>query len=267
MNDWLHVTHGNAPLVVSVPHAGTLIPSDLLDRYRSIEIARHDADWHVDQLYAFATDIGATIIHTAISRAVIDVNRDPSGASLYPGQATTGLCPTTTFDGTPLYRDGTEPRPAEIAQRLAHYFDPYHAALAAEITRLRANHAKIVLFDAHSIRSFVPRLFDGQLPQFNIGTNGALSCAPALTRAVESVCAASGDSWVTDGRFRGGWITRHYGRPETGVHAIQLELAMRGYLNEQSGSPPAWDQHRAELLQCVLRSIFSTCIDFAKGSA
>lgn len=265
MNNWLSVKRGTAPLIVSVPHAGTVIPPDLADRYVSPEIADYDADWHVDRLYAFAKDLGATVISTAISRAVIDVNRDPSGASLYPGQATTGLCPITSFDGAPLYPEGGEPDPAEIARRVHRYFDPYHAAIAAEIAQLRADHPSVVLFDAHSIRSIVPRLFDGELPQFNIGTNGGTSCAPMLTASVEQRCAASGDNWVTNGRFRGGWITRHYGRPEAGIHAIQLELAMRGYLDELGTWPPAWDASRALPLQHTLAVILKACIDFAKG--
>jgi N-formylglutamate deformylase len=172
--------------------------------------------------------LGATMMHTTISRTVIDVNRDPSGASLYPGQATTGLCPTETFDGEPLYREGRNPDSAEIERRRSDWFDPYHASLRSEIARLRAMHPRVVLYDAHSIRSVVPRLFDGSLPLFNIGTNSGASCDPALTEAVEAICRTSGSTAV-NGRFKGGWITRHYGRPEDGVHAIQMELAMRGY--------------------------------------
>lgn len=267
MSDWLTVARGEAPLIVSVPHAGTAIPVELADRYRSLRVARNDADWHVDRLYDLAAALGATVVRTAISRAVIDVNRDPSGTSLYPGLATTGLCPTTTFDGAPLYRDGRDPDSAEISGRVRQYFNPYHAALAAELARLRDGYPAIVLFDAHSIRSSVPRLFDGELPQFNIGSNGGASCAAALTASVEQLCEASGESWVTNGRFRGGWITRHYGRPETGVHAIQLELAMRGYLDEDGTWPPAWDADRAAPMQRALRSILAACIDFAKGQS
>jgi N-formylglutamate deformylase len=267
MSDWLTIKRGDAPLIVSVPHAGTDIPAALLPCFRSPELARSDADWHVDHLYAFAAARGVTIIRTAVSRAVIDVNRDPSGASLYPGQATTGLCPATAFDGASLYRPGCEPDPAEVLHRRRDFFEPYHAALAVEIARLRAANPAVVILDAHSIRSRVPRLFDGELPLFNIGTNGGTSCSPALTARIEAVCRQAGNSWVTDGRFRGGWITRHHGHPASGVHAIQLELAMRGYLDEQGDWPPAWDAALAAPLQARLGDLVDTCIDFAKGTA
>jgi N-formylglutamate deformylase len=193
MLNWLQITQGQAPLIISLPHTGTDIPPDIEADLTSPWLARKDADWWVDRLYAFAEDMGATIVRTAISRTVIDVNRDPSGASLYPGQTTTTLCPTTTFDGEPLYRDGG-PDAAEIERRRTLYFEPYHAALRAEIDRLRAIHPTVVLYEAHSIRSHVPRLFDGELAQFNLGTNSGQSCADALTAAVEAACDASGRS-------------------------------------------------------------------------
>lgn len=267
MTDWLTVERGDAPLIVSVPHAGTDIPKDISARLASVDLARKDADFYVDRLYGFARELGATIVRTAISRSAIDVNRDPSGRSLYPGQPVTGLCPATTFDGEPLYRDGDEPDAEEIDRRRERYFDPYHAAIETEILRLRSRHETVLLYDAHSIRSHVARLFDGELPQFNIGTNDGQSCAPGLTRAVEAVCDASGRSRVTDGRFKGGWITRQYGQTGEGVHAIQMELAMRGYADEASGDwPPPWDADYAAPLQATLRGVLAACLDFAKDS-
>lgn len=262
MTIWLSIARGEAPLIVSIPHAGTELPDEVTASVQSLALARHDADFHVDRLYEFAVGMGATVVRTAISRTVIDVNRDPSGQSLYPGQATTGLCPETCFDGTPLYRPGMAPDAAEIARRLTRYFGPYHAALLAEISRLRALHRNIVLYDAHSILSRVPCLFEGELPQFNIGSFDGESCAPALAEAVEAAC--TGHSHVVNGRFKGGWITRHYGDPENGVHAIQMELAMRGYLDEAGAWPPEWDSSRAALLQPALRNILAACLDFAK---
>ncbi len=268
MTDWLQVHRGDAPLVVSFPHTGTELPTAVAARLISPWLARKDADWWVDRLYDFAADLGATTIRTTISRTVIDVNRDPSGASLYPGQATTSLCPTTTFDGEPLYRAG-EPDEAEIAQRRAAYFDPYHAALRAELDRLRAAHGKVVLYEAHAIRSVIPRLFDGELPNFNIGTNSGASCAPALAAAVEAACDASDFSWVTDGRFKGGWTTRHYGQPQAGVHAVQMELACRGYMDEPKGLltsltwPTPYDPDRAGPMRAALARILRACLDFA----
>ncbi len=261
MSDWLTITRGDAPLIISVPHAGTHIPKDILPALRDRELAISDADFYVDKLYQFAIQHAVTIITTQISRTVIDVNRDPAGVSLYPGQATTGLCPTERFDGTALYHEGCDPGEAEIARRRAAYFNPYHAALHAEIERLRASHTKIVLYDAHSILSRVPRLFPGELMQFNIGSFEGKSCAPALT---ESVSAACSDSQIVNGRFKGGWITRHYGAQERGIHAIQMELAMRGYLDEAGEWPPRWDAERAELLHPMLRNIITACLNFAK---
>jgi N-formylglutamate deformylase len=213
--------------------------------------------------------MGATTVATGISRSVIDVNRDPSGASLYPGQATTELCPTTTFDGEPLY-GGTGPDEKQIARRCDRYHRPYHAALAGELARLRAVHGTVVLYDAHSIRSRVPRLFNGELPQFNVGTNGGATCAPELENAVAAICAASGHSQVVNGRFKGGWTTRHYGRPETGVHAIQMELAQRGYMAEpgtltETSWPTPLDPDPAILP--VLKQAIAAALDFAKGPA
>ncbi|KEQ51355.1 N-formylglutamate deformylase [Sphingobium chlorophenolicum] len=259
MTGWLTVERGEAPLVVAVPHAGIDLV-DVEEAFRSPEVARRDADWWVDRLYGFAGDLGATVVRTAVSRSVIDVNRDPSGASLYPGMVTTELCPTTTFDGEALYpRDG--PDAAEIARRRERWFDPYHAALAGEIDRLRGRHGRVVVYDAHSIRSRVARLFEGELPLFNIGTFDGVSCSPALTEAVRAVCV--GSSHVVDGRFKGGWTTRHYGAPERGVHAIQMELAMRGYLDEAGGWPPVFDAGRAAGMMEVLREVLRGCLRFA----
>jgi N-formylglutamate deformylase len=270
--DWLTVNSGDAPLIVSFPHTGTVIPADIESRLASGWLGRKDADYWVDELYDFAHAAGATTLRTALSRTVIDVNRDPSGASLYPGQATTALCPTETFDGEKLYPPGDEPDPAEIERRRRKYFDPYHQALREQVGRLRDRHGAVVLYDAHSIRSRVARLFDGELPQFNIGTHSGASCARELAAAVESICDASGYSRVTNGRFRGGWITRHYGKPENGVHAIQMELAMRGYLREPASLdernwPAPLDDALAARLRVALRDILSASIQFASGLA
>ncbi len=256
MTDWLHIQRSNTPLIVSVPHAGTQLPQAWATGLLR-PLALHDTDWFVDRLYA---DAPATIIRTSISRSIIDVNRDPSGASLYPGQVTTGLCPETTFAGEPLYGPDAE---IDVPARRTAFFDPYHAALKAEISRLRALHPVIVLYDAHSILSRAPRLFDGVLPQFNIGTYDGIACDPALGRTVAECC---GTDHVIDGRFKGGWITRHYGNPQNGVHAIQMELAMRGYCDEAI-EPPQWHPQRAAMLQHKLQQVLSLCLDFAKVRA
>ena len=261
MTDWLSITPGDAPLIVSVPHAGTIIPGDISGLI-SGDLTVNDADHHVDRLYAFAAEMGATIIHSRVSRTVIDLNRDPSGQSLYPGQATTGLCPSTTFEGEPLYIEGAEPDDAEIARRRAAYYAPYHAALREQIERLRAIYPAIVVYDAHSIRSHVPRLFAGELPQFNIGSYDGASCAAALTDAIAADCG--GESHIVNGRFKGGWITRHYGEPARDIHAVQMELAIRGYADEDGDWPPIWDEARSATMQAKLRTILTTCLKFAK---
>ncbi len=271
--DWLEIVRGEAPLIVSMPHTGTEIPPGIEARLVSPWLGRKDADWWVDRLYDFAAGLGATVVRTRVSRTVIDCNRDPSGVSLYPGQATTELCPTTTFDGQPLYRDGAGPDDAEVAARRAEWFDPYHGGIAAEIARLRARHGAVVLYDAHSIRSAVPRLFEGELPNFNIGTNSGASCAAALTAAVEAACAATGFSRVTNGRFKGGYTTRHYGRPQDGVHAIQMELACRGYMAEPPGDvgpdqwPTPFDPTFAQPMRAALTDVLQACLDIARHRA
>jgi N-formylglutamate deformylase len=262
--DWVIVERRDTPLIVSIPHAGT----DLLGfepAFVDPWLARKDADWRLDELYDFVEPLGATLVRTRLSRSIIDVNRDPSGASLYPGQATTELVPTTTFDGEPLYRRGLAPQAADIADRRRLYFDPYHAALAGEILRLRQKHRRVALFDAHSIRSIVPRLFDGELPVFNLGTNSGPSCSPGLRELVGAVLAANGQTSVLDGRFNGGWITRAYGKPGEGVEALQLELACRAYMDEpERPAPENWpapiDEKRAAPTRATLKRVLETIL-------
>jgi len=188
---WLTVKRGEAPLIVSFPHTGLALPSDCKAGLISVDLARHDADWYIDRLYGFADYFDATIVHTELSRTVIDVNRDPSGASFYPGRMTTGLVPNETFDGRLLYHDGAAPPPKEIERRKELYFTPYHAALAEELARLRGLHKRVVLYDAHSIRSKIQRLFPDELPVFNIGTNDGKGCDRGLTEGIAAICSAS----------------------------------------------------------------------------
>jgi formiminoglutamase len=273
LTSWLAVNERDAPLIVAFPHTGTDVPADVERDLVSSKLACRDTDWWVDRLYDFVAALGATTVRTAISRAVIDVNRDPSGGSLYPGLATTELCPTTTFDGEALYRAGHEPDPAGIEARRRLYHEPYHAALAAQIARLLAGHPRVVLYDAHSIRSLIPRLFEGELPHFNIGTFGGASCDPALTERVDAACDIAGFSRVVNGRFQGGWTTRFHGRPGDGVHAIQMELACRAYMDEpaepltSANWPSPYNEDRATPARAVLAKVLETCIAFALEAA
>jgi N-formylglutamate deformylase len=271
--DWLGVHRGTAPLLISLPHTGTDFPEDLLARHVSPWLARRDTDWWIETLYDFAASLGASVVRTSLSRSVIDVNRDPSGVSLYPGQATTELCPTTTFDGEDIYRPGAKPDEAEIARRRSAYFEPYHQALRQEVERLRASHPTVVVYDCHSIRSVIPRLFEGTLPHFNIGTNGGTTCGVTLSTAVETICRASRRDVVVNGRFKGGFISRSSGRPAEGVHAIQMELACRGYLDEPLGPvdagnwPVPFDAGYAAPMRGTLQAVLQACLDFARARA
>lgn len=267
---WLHVRSGDSPLVVSIPHAGIDLPPEFACGLRSEWLARRDADWYLPQLYDFAADVDATVIRTTVSRTVVDVNRDPSGASLSPGMTTTALCPLETFDGEPLYEPGQEPDGMAVVARREAFHAPYHATLAAQIARLRARHSSVVVYDAHSIRSRIPRLFEGVLPHLNLGTNDARSCDPSLTAAVVGAIRESGFTHVVNGRFKGGYVTRHCGQPEAGVHAIQMEIACRAYLDEPDAAPsaanwpPAFDPARAAPLRALLRDILAACVRFAQ---
>jgi N-formylglutamate deformylase len=272
MTDWLTIHRGQAPLVVSFPHTGTDL-AGLDDQYVSPWLAQRDTDWWIDQLYDFARDMDATIVHTAISRSVIDVNRDPSGVSLYPGQTTTDLCPRETFDGDPLYQPGCEPDAQEVARRLETYHAPFHAALNSELLRVHRMHDRVVLYDCHSIRSVLPRLFDGQLPVFNLGTNDGLSADPALQAKVTDILTGTGEDYVVNGRFKGGFITRQHGKPDNGIHALQMELSNRGYLNEPEGKgtsetwPVPFDAAYAAPIRATLKTILQTALDWAKTGA
>lgn len=230
------IIEGDGPVILAQPHVGTHLPDDLWERLNPRGEGLSDTDWHIDRLYDGLLP-GATTVRAKIHRYVIDLNRDPSGASLYPGQNTTDLCPLTDFDNHPIWDHGEEPSAHESQDRRHIYHAPYHAALAAQISLVKARHGVAVLWDCHSIRSHVPFLFEGVLPVFSIGTNSGTSCAASVKAAVEAACDGVATR-VTDGRFKGGWTTRHYGRPSEGVHAIQMELAQRAYLHTEA---PPWD--------------------------
>ncbi|MBL8352753.1 MAG: N-formylglutamate deformylase [Burkholderiaceae bacterium] len=254
-----HLHRGTAPLLVSLPHVGTRLPEWLKPALVERALAVEDTDWHLEPLYAFARELGASLIVPVCSRYVIDLNRPSENAPMYPGANNTELCPTRFFTGDALYRDGQAPTDAQVQQRLAGYWRPYHDALAAELARLKAAHGHAVLWDGHSIKSRLPWLFDGALPDLNLGTAEGHSCAPALRSALMAVLAGQqGFSHVTDGRFKGGHITRHYGRPQQGVHAVQLEMCWSTYMAED----PPWvlDPVRVERLQPLLRALLEACL-------
>ena len=260
--DPVEVVRGGGPVVLGLPHTGTWLPEGVFGRLNASGRGLADTDWHVDELYAGLLP-GATAVRARFHRYLVDANRGPDDASLYPGQNTTGLCPVTDFDGRPIWREGEAPGAEEIAERTARWHAAYHAALAAEIERVRAAHGVAILYDCHSIRSEIPFLFEGMLPDLNVGTAGGASCAPAVEAAVLAGCrAATGMSYVANGRFKGGWTTRHYGRPEEGVHAVQMELAQSSYLAAEA-PPWAVDAEKARRLRGYLRGILETLADLA----
>jgi N-formylglutamate deformylase len=227
---------GTAPLLISFPHVGTYVPPALAERFTPEAREVHDTDWHLPLLYAFAQEIGASTLVATHSRLVVDMNRSPDGASLYPGQSVTGLCPVDTFADTPVYRSAElQPDDTEIAQRRDQVWKPYHDQLAAELARIKAQHGAAGLWDAHSIQSVLPRFFDGKLPDLNLGTNQGASCGAGLGEALLAEARkgeADGFTSVLNGRFQGGYITRHYGQPAQNVHAIQLEMTQSSYMQE-----------------------------------
>lgn len=250
------ITQGTSPVILAFPHTGTQVPPAIWDRLNDNGRLLADTDWHIHELYAGLLP-DATTVRATFHRYVIDANRDPSGASLYPGQNTTELVPRTDFDNAAIWKDGEEPTEADIRQNLADFHAPYHVALAGEIERVKAIHGVAVLYDCHSIRSLVPFLFEGRLPDFNIGTDTGRTCDRRIEMATAEVAAnAQGYTSILNGRFKGGWTTRHYGKPESGVHAIQMELAQITHL--ASEAPPfAYDVEKAERLRTHLREILT----------
>lgn len=257
----VEVVSGDSPIVLGLPHTGTHLPEDIAAQLtpRGAELA--DTDWHIHKLYdGLLADV--TTVRATFHRYVIDANRDPSGESLYPGQNTTGLVPLTDFDGEPIWL--AAPTDAEVAERCNVFHAPYHAALGQELDRVRARHGVAVLYDCHSIRSNIPFLFEGTLPDFNIGTNLGTTCAAEIAEGVAAICdKAEGYTSVTNGRFKGGWTTRHYGKPETGVHAIQMELAQSTYLAAEQ-EPWTYSPSKADRLRVHLAEILRVLSNWAE---
>jgi len=252
---------GNAPLLLSLPHVGTEIPHDQRPRYAARAIEVEDTDWYLDRLYAFAREMGASVLVPRYSRYLIDLNRPRENTPMYEAQNNTELCPSRFFTGEALYLEGQAPDEAEINRRVAQYWQPYHDTLRGELARILAAHGHVVLFDGHSIKSELPWLFEGMLPHMNLGTVDGTSCAPALRDALAAVFAAQKTySHVVDARFKGGHITRHYGNPSQGVHAVQLEMCWRAYMDE---APPRWNDARAAEVTPLLKTLVRTMLEWS----
>lgn len=251
MSSPVEVERVNSPVILAFPHDGTWLPEPVHQRLNDNGRILADTDWHIHDLYRDLLP-GATVVRALFHRYAIDANRDPEGSSLYPGQNTTGLIPETDFDGLPIWREGEGPSKADHEERVGLFHAPYHAALQAELDRVKAQHGVALLYDCHSIRSRIPFLFEGRLPDFNIGTDGGVTCDPAIQSAAVAICgSAPGFTSVLNGRFKGGWTTRHYGKPGTGVHAIQMEIAQGAYLAAETAPFPI-DPDRAAALRPVL---------------
>jgi N-formylglutamate deformylase len=250
---------GTAPLLVSLPHDGSGVPGDIAARLTDSARKTPDTDWHVARLYAFARELGASMLVPNFSRYVVDLNRPPDDVSLYPGQNTTGLCPVVQFSGEPVYLDGRQPTPDEIGGRVERYWRPYHDALRAEIDRIHAMHGRVVLWEGHSIKgSDLPFLFDGRLPDLNLGTAAGASCSPGLQSRLESTLVAQADyDYIVNGRFKGGHITRYYGDPANGIDAVQLEISQRIYMDEASFE---YDEEKARRAQAVIRKLLEAAL-------
>jgi N-formylglutamate deformylase len=257
-NEVFTLQRGRTPLLISVPHVGTAIPDDIASRLVPRALDIEDADWHLERLYGFAAEIGASLIVPRFARYVVDLNRPPENTPMYPGANNTELCPTRFFTGEPLYRDDHAPDDAEVARRVAVYWRPYHETLAVEMQRLHAEHGRAVLFDGHSIQDELPWLFEGRLPDLNLGTAEGRSCDPALRDRLAAVLRAHpAYSHAVDGRFKGGYITRHYGRPQQGWHAVQMEMCWHCYM----APPHHYDEARAAQVQPLLRALARTMIE------
>jgi N-formylglutamate deformylase len=267
MNDSTIYTleRGTAPLLISIPHRGTRIPEALAADMTPEALRVDDCDWHLERLYAFAKGLGASVLLPEYARYVIDLNRPPDDANLYPGRDTTGLCPVDTFDKAPLYRPGRAPDRAQIDARRATYWQPYHDALTQELASLRAKHDRVLLWEAHSIRSVVPRFFDGRLPDFNFGTADGTTAVAGLADMLAEIVKQDGRyTAIANGRFKGGYITRRYGQPAEGVHSVQLELTQATYMEETL--PFAYDEARASQVQPLLERLVSAALERVTAS-
>lgn len=256
---------GHTPLLISMPHAGTIIPDALEARMTERALQRPDTDWHVARLYQFAQDLGASMIRPLHHRYVVDLNRAPDNATLYPGSRNTEVCPSSCFDDSPIFRDGTGPDATEVVERIDTYWRPYHQCLQQELARIRNAYGVALLYEAHTIRSRVPRFFNGVLPDFNLGTADGKSCSPALTQHLaDNLAQLEGYTYIVNGRFKGGYITRAYGKPQDNIHAVQLELSQRTYMDEDH--PYAYREELAQQLQPVLKSVLMTMLEWADSA-
>jgi len=264
MSPTYELNRGSSPLLVSMPHIGTSLPASMQSAYVERALAAEDTDWHLARLYNFLPELGASVLRPHISRYVIDLNRPPDDAPMYPGSANTELCPTHFFTGDALYKNGHGPRAAARAARKHFYWEPYHSALTTELERIKAQHGYALLWDAHSIRSKISWLFEGTLPSLNIGTANGDSANDRIAQALEHVCNENTEvSHVINGRFKGGYITRHYGTPLHDIHAVQLEMCQVLYMQEEA--PYSFDETKARAIRPLLKTMMIQALNACKS--
>ena len=250
----IEIKQGTGPIVLAMPHSGTYLPTEIYDKLNDNGKELADTDWHLMELYD-GLQPNAAIVKANFHRYVIDANRCPDGVSLYPGANTTTLCPLIDFVNKPIWQEGLVPTESDIEPRIKLFHTPYHKALHEALQTARSNHGYAIIYDCHSIRSNIPFLFDGALPNLNIGTNDSKSCDSKIEQIAENICKKSSFSTVTNGRFKGGWTTRHYGKPETDIHAIQMEITQSSYMQEHA--PWEYSNEKANILRQTLANILS----------
>ncbi len=256
---------GHTPLILSQPHTGCFVPENIMQNFNKTGRSLKDTDWHIDLIYnKIAKELGASILKANFSRYVIDPNRNLDNCSLYPGQATTGLCPILTFDGEEIYKTGFQPDQMEIEHRIKHFYLPYHHTLRKLIQQAKHQFGYVLLYDCHSIKSYIPRLFEGKLPDLNIGTNDHASCDERITNKIKEICEQETSyHTVVNGRFKGGYITRHYGKPDASIFAIQMEISQNTYMQEY----PPWtlNQKKSDHLKTLLYNVLVSFLKTGKS--
>ncbi len=262
MNTSYTLTKGQVGVLISMPHNGQAIPDDIANTMTENGKSVADTDWYMDKLYDFSQQLGAYTLVPKYSRYVIDLNRSTTNENLYPGANSTELCPTSAFDLSPLYLTDQQPTQDEINRRITLYWQPYHQAIQNTLAEMKQQYKQVILLEAHSILSHVPRFFEGQLPDFNFGTVDGKSCSDELINQVNSL-DFSPYSIITNGRFKGGYITRAYAQPENNIHTLQLELSQHTYMNEPTD---IYNIEKAQQVKKKLQMLVQCLIHFSQNN-
>jgi N-formylglutamate deformylase len=250
-----------APILLSIPHCGTAFPKELINEYEpELYKEQDDTDWFVDQLYDFANAMGITTISAVYSRWVIDLNRHPENRDLYSdGRLITGLCPVTNFLGNAIYKDGRKSiAEDEIQRRLAAYYLPYHQKIAEHLMALKERFGQVLLWDCHSIRKSLPALHKEPFSDLIISDADGQSSAAKLSDTAFLHLSSSTYSVKRNYPFKGGYITRHFGKPKENQHAIQLEMSKNVYMDDLEKT---YVDKKAQKIQTLLKSTLEKLCD------